>query len=132
MATLTGAGGSVTLADGPSINIFEWSADVRRDIFDDSNFNDAKNARTKMGGMADLAGSCRGTMKSGTTPTFGSMATEHTPPTAAFYLEADNANNTNYKFAANLTNMTIEVRKTDRIIVSVSFQSSGAVAVGQA
>lgn len=131
MATLSGCAGSVTLGEGPDINIYEWSADVRRDVFDDSDFGSATNARSKVGGMADLAGTCRGRCKTDTQPGIGSMATEHKAATAGFYLEADGANNKNYKFSGLLSNVTVNVTKTGIIDVSASFESSGAVSVDQ-
>ncbi|KKN19684.1 hypothetical protein LCGC14_0943280 [marine sediment metagenome] len=137
MATLTGVDGSVTLAEGPVLNIFEWNADLRRDIFDDSDFTDATNARKKLGGMADLVGTCRGTITGavgagGGPPAIGTMATEHGVGTAGFELESQGATAKNYKFTGILTSVQTTTTKTDRIICTVAFESSGAVAVNQA
>ncbi len=134
MATLTGVGGSVTLGEGPTLNIFEWNADIRRDVFDDSDFSSATNSREKVGGMADLVGTCRGTMAGGLTdgpPGIGTMATEHGAGSGGFFLESEGVGNKNYKFSGILTSVQTTVLKTDRIIVTVGFESTGAVTVNQ-
>lgn len=135
MASLTGAVGSVTIpgAEGPSLNIFEWSADIRRDIFEDSDFNSATNARSKRGGMADMVGTIRGRAKEGTTPGIGAMATLHHAGTALFYLEADGAVgvDANYKFTGIMSQMRISTPKVGEIEVSATFESTGVVEVNQ-
>lgn len=136
MATLTGVNGSVTLAEGPVLNIFEWNADLRRDVFDDSDFTDATNARKKLGGMADLVGTCRGTITGaagagGGPPAIGSMATAHGTGTAGFELESQGATAKNYSFKGILTSVQTTVTKPDRIICTVSFESSDEVTVNQ-
>jgi hypothetical protein len=129
MASLTGCAG------GPSINIFEWSADLRRDIYDDSDFNSATNARSKMGGMADLVGTIRGRAKEGTTPDFGTtsgMDAEHATAAANFYLVTQGGTtDSNYKFSGLLSQMRISTPKVGQIEVTANFESSGAVLVNQ-
>lgn len=136
MATLTGVGGTVTLGEGPTLNIFEWNADIRRDVFDDSDFSSTGRAREKVGGMADLVGTCRGTMAGGLTdgpPSIGEMAsTTEFEGTAGFFLESEGVGNKNYKFKGILTSVQTTVTKTDRIIVTVGFESTGEVTLNQA
>ncbi len=110
MASLSGVTGEVTITDGPTLNVYEWSADIRRDIHEDSDFNSQTNARSKLGGMADLVGTVRGRAQTGTVPSIGSMATEHATGTAAFYLVSQGAAiDSNYKFAGILSQMRVSV-----------------------
>ena len=133
MASLTGCVGSATITDGPTLNIFEWSADIRRTIYDDSDFNSATNARSKMGGMADMVGTIRGRAQTGTTPSIGSMATEHATATGAFYLVSQGGtSDKNYKFAGILSQMRVSEPKQGQVEVTATFESSGAVEVNQA
>lgn len=136
MATMTGVDGNCTLAESgaPTINIYEWSCDLTRAAIPDDNFADSNNGRQFIGGQARLTGTARGTMQAGATtaPTLGGMATSADAPTAAFYLECDDTNNKNYKFAALIRSINVVVAKADRVTVDVSFESSGAVAVNEA
>lgn len=129
MASLTGCVGAVTLGDGPSINIFEWTGDLNRTIYDDSDFNDALNARKKIGGMARMTGSVRGRAKQGTTPSLGAFTTLHAVGTPGFLLESDAANSKNYSFSAILSQVRVSTPKAGQVEVSANFRSHGAVAV---
>ncbi len=133
MASLSGVTGEVTITDGPTLNVFEWSADIRRTIYEDSDFNSQTNARSKLGGMADLVGTVRGRAQTGVAPAIGSMATEHATGTAAFYLVSQGAAiDSNYKFAGILSQMRVSTPKAGVVEVSLTFESDGAVAVNQA
>jgi len=134
MATLTGSSGSVTLGEGPGseLEIFAWTADLRRDLFPDDDFDDALNASKVTGGMADLVGTCTGKLKADKIPTIGTMATPlHGVGTAGFLLEGDQPNTKNYSFTGILTSVRTPVVKTQQTIVTVGFESAGAVAVNQ-
>ena len=133
MASLTGCVGTATITDGPTLNIFEWSADIRRTIYDDSDFSSLTGGRSKLGGMADLVGTIRGRARTGTTPTIGSMATVGATGVAAFYLVSQGAAiDSNYKFTGILSQMRVSVPKQGQVEVTATFESSGAVAVNQA
>ena len=129
MATITGTEGTVTLTEGPSseISIYQWTADIRRDIFDDSNFEAVITARAKVGGMADMVGSCRGRAIAGNNPpTIGTMPTLGTRGgTASFVLNVDATHG--YTFTGILTSVATSVIKTGVVEVSVGFESTGAV-----
>lgn len=130
MATLTGALGSVTVGDGPSININEWEADLQQVIHDDTNFASAINARTKRGGMAKLVGRASGWAKVGTTPGIGTFATEHDVAGGTFNLITQNlatATGRGYTFTGLMSFMTVDVVKAALVAVSFTFQSQGAV-----
>jgi hypothetical protein len=131
MASLTGCVGAVTIpaTEGPAINVFEWTGDLRRDIFDDSDFNSASNARSKMGGMADMVGTVRGRCQTGVLPTLGDMNVEHDVGAAGFQLESDAANSKNYSFTGILSQVRVTTPKTGQIEVTATFESSGTVAV---
>ena len=129
MATLTGVGGSVTITEpglaGLSLHFFEWRATIHRDVFDDSNFDDAKNARTKIGGMYDLKGTARATADQADHPSIGSMATEHATPTAAFVLQLISGKT--LTFAGICSDIAIATVKGDRVFYDLTFESSDDV-----
>lgn len=132
MATLTGCNGSVTVGDGPTMNITEWESDIQRDVFDDSHFDGVEgNARTKVGGMSKLAGRCSGWAQVGTMPGIGSMATEHEVAGGTFNLVVDtNSSSTDigYAFTGLISDMTVDAIKTGLVAVAFSFESQGVVA----
>jgi hypothetical protein len=127
--SITGVAGSVTVGDGPTINIYEWSGDFGRDVYDDSHFDsDKSNARKKVAGMAQLTGRCVGYAQTGTTPGIGAMATEHDVTGGTFELMADaTTSDIGYSFTGLIADLTVDVVKVDLVHVSFSFQSQGAV-----
>ncbi len=128
MATLTGVGGSATIGGmtAAGYHIFEWSLDTQREVFDDSNFDDPTNARTKVGGMYHGVGRCRATLASGQALQLADVATENAQPTAGFILKAAGTNQ--YTFSAMITNIAVAAVKSDRIFYDISFETSGAIA----
>lgn len=131
MATMTGVKGKITIGDGPSINVYEWEADLQRDIFDDSYFDEANlNARTKVAGMAKLVGRAAGYAKTTVTPAIGSMATENEVTGATFNLVIDDSAtpDAGYTFSGLINTMTVDVIKIGLVAVALTFESQGAVA----
>lgn len=133
MATATGTKGSVTVGEGPTINITEWETDERRTIHDDTYFDGVNiSARTKVGGMATLFGKCRGWARTGVTPAIIALQTTGVSATdigGAFALETDSSTTPHkgYSFTGVLSNVVVDVVKIDLIAVSFDFQSQGEV-----
>lgn len=134
ITALTGVSGgfSMNAADGPStVTFFKWTCRLIRQIIDDSNFGDATNARTKIGGMTHAEGTFEG-VAAGSTPTLGTLLTEHEsgPGTADWVMTLDSVFGTDMaiQFECMLRNVTTDTSKTDRIFVSGAFRSAGVIA----
>lgn len=145
MATRTGVEGTVLFPNAaalvglpPSLHISEWSADLRRDVFDDSSFSSTSHARSKVGGMADLAGTCRAWADRDDHVLLGGMDTVIAnvlgglPSTADFELREGVISTgpetlARYTFRGIISSISIAVVKTERVAYDISFESSGAI-----
>lgn len=128
--SLSGAKGEVTIGAGEDVlvNVFEWEADVQRDIFDDSHFDgDVHGGKTKVGGMAKLNGRCTGFARAGVTTKLATIQTPGAATGAAFVLETDNATGDGYSFTGKVFNVTPTVNKVNLIGVTFNFESLGLV-----
>ena len=130
MATLTGVASSVTIPGGMSLpanlHTFEWTANIQRTIFDDSNFDDATNAITQVGGMYKLVGSFQATVDQADAASIGDLNTEHGVGTDTFVLTLISTKK--YTFTAIVTSINVVARKNDRVFMTVNFESSGDIA----
>lgn len=128
MAVLTGTTGDVTItgSDGVTAFIFQWSADVTREIFDASSFDTANNSREKIGGPMQLVGSCQAHC-AGTTPTLTDMQTDDFAGTAGFVLSPSTGETWTFKGIISGISMTVE--KNGQAIITMNFESTGTIAV---
>lgn len=132
MATLTGVGGSVTIAEiatAAALHFFEWSLDIQRDVIDDSNFSDASNARTFIDGLYHGVGRARATAAQSQALQLGKLDVEHAQPTADFELRSQTGAvaHTAYTFSGIITGLTVAVNKRDRVFYDVAFETSGDI-----
>lgn len=135
MATLTGIGGTVTLqglegAPGSQFHVFEWTLDLQREVFDDTNFDSSgnvdENARTKVGGMYHGVGRVRATAAKDEAFDLADFQTSHAgPSTGNFVLTA--ATGRAYTFKGMIANINVAVAKRDRVFYDISFNTSGDV-----
>lgn len=129
MATLTGVAASVTVPGGLSLpanmHIFEWTANTQRVLFDDSNFDNATNAITQVGGMYKLVGSFQATVDQEDAASIGDLDTEHGVATVGMVLTLISGKTKT--FAAIISNINEVARKNDRVFITVNFESSGDV-----
>lgn len=128
---VSGSKGAVTVptaAGGQTIQLFEWTATVERDVSDVSTFDEATNWRVKQGDIAHLTGSATGFFDADTSDTdkITAFATEDDAPTAGFILTA--FTDKNFQFTGILRNVTPSVNKTGGpVTISFNFESSGSV-----
>lgn len=131
MAAITGVLGGVTIpsgAGGVTANIFEWSANTPRDIHDATTFDSDTNARTKVGGMYDLKGTCQAYMDDGGLPILTHIQTANAPPVAAFVLTAHTGKT--YTFPGIISDIGNVVQKAQGLsVVTLTFESSGDIVV---
>lgn len=127
-AKITGQDGSVTIpteAGGQTGLIYRWNGRFEREVHDASTFDDATAARTKVGGMMRVTGSCDAYFN-GTTPAIDSAATSgiamsDTPVVAGFVLQVKTGRS--YTFNGVLSSFRVVAEKVGQIIVTMNFQS---------
>jgi len=133
---LTGVSGGLTIpaTEGPStVHFYRWACRLIRAIFEDSNFDGATNAKTKIGGMCRAEGTFEGTADSASMPTIGTIETEHDAGgTSPFVMILDSVFSTDMaiSFNALLRDVTITTPKRDRIIVTGGFVSAAEIVAG--
>ena len=130
MAAISGALGGITnvTGDGQTALITRWTASVDREVFDISNFDDATtNARTKLGGMYDLKGTCEGTVDSGSMADLTGIQAVDSTGTANMILKS--ATGQQYDFTAITSNLSLDTPKVGVQTFTLSFESSGVVTV---
>jgi hypothetical protein len=115
------------------IHFYEWHATIARELLDDTRFENADNFKRVIGGMYDLKGTAVGTLiKSAALPgldaTHG-MGVQNVSgeTTGSFTLTV--ASGDTYVFDGIISNINTVVNKPRKIIVTVSFESHGDVAV---
>lgn len=129
MAAITGVTGDCeipTAAGGINVGIFRWSANIQREVFDVTGFDDSGNARIKVGGLYHLVGTCEAYGQD-TIPTLGTMEDDDATATPTFVLTSS-AGDT-YTFAGILTDVGPTVEKKGVGTTTMTFESSGAVVV---
>jgi len=134
---VTGVGGKVTIPDaagGTTGFITSWRADITREVIDATTFDDLTNARTKLGGMYDLKGSCEAWFAKDDVPDIADFLIEDAEPTAVATFEligvrddAVSANNKGYNFGGIISSLSINVEKVGQARVTISFESSGDI-----
>lgn len=132
---ISGVNGKVTVpsaAGGQTIQMFEWTATVERELSDVSTFDEDTNWRVKQGGIAHMTGSATGYFDADTSDTdkITAFATEDDAPTAAFKLveTTTTAPDKMFWFDGILGNVTVNVNKTGGpVTISFTFESSGPI-----
>lgn len=130
MAAISGALGGITntTTDGQTGLITRWTASIDREVHDITNFDDSTtNARTKLGGMYDLKGTCEGTVNGAAMPALLDVKTPDSTGKASMILTSS-AGHT-YTFTAITSNLSLDVPKAGVQTFTLSFESSGAVEV---
>ena len=112
-------------------NIYEWTADVSRDVHEADDWNDALNAVVHLGGAYDLKGSCKAWFH-GLSPVLDDFQTIAGTPTAAFHLIRNTTGPINYKFTGIVSAFVELFTRQGMIAVEVQFESSGEVSVDTA
>lgn len=134
MAVVSGIGGSANIPDAVTsdgstgavaINIYKWTANVTREIYDASVFGSAVNWKTKVGGIADLQGTAE-VWHDDTALAFVEDFTDLAAPAAGFTLVIGGVKK--YSFTGLINSHQITDIKTGGLVVAViSFENSGAV-----
>lgn len=125
---VTGSNGSVTIpaaAGGQTGLIYRWNGRFERQVHDVSTFDDTTSARTKVGGMMKVTGSCDAYFN-GTTPAIdsgatGGVAIADAVVQAGFVLQAYTGRT--YTFNAAMSSFRIVAEKAGQIIVTMNFES---------
>jgi len=140
VSTLHGSAGGFTpdtvygtITPDDFIHFFEWHATIARDLIEDSGFDQAINWKQNVGGLYDLKGTAIGTLKKGVAlpgldATHGAGVQNVTgASTGDFTLTV--ATGDTYTFKGIVSSWKTVVRKPDRVIVTIGFESHAAVAV---
>ena len=129
MAIEMGFAGGVTLPATVSgfndDNMFEWTADVSRDVHPASDWNDALNGVVHLGGAYDLKGSCKCYFH-GLSPDIALFLTAAVP-LAGFYLTRNTTGPLNYKFTGLVSSFGETFNLGTLIVQVINFESSGEV-----
>lgn len=132
MAAITGVTGSVSFtglgapADA-NLRMTRWTANIRRDIHETSNWVDATNAKTKVGGMYDLAGSAEGFLDSGFNLVAGDASGFEAEDAAAAAIVLTASTLRTFTFTGLISNYRVTSEKNGVVTVAFDFESSGAV-----
>ena len=116
-------------------HIRNWTADFRRDITPDDRFEtSSENFKKFIGGMHDIVGTCEGWMDSvlayDMTTAAGLTAADYVPDSGDTIelIARQGSVNLSYKFAAILSNVNMQVRKSSELNrFTLSFQSTGTI-----
>lgn len=139
--SLSGVDGSVTTPaygvpqNTVDVHVFAWDGTLDRDVVGDSNFDDATNWKTKLGGMYHMTGTFQGTLVGTGVPLVGrplgiaDFGTKNAQPLASMILQVETGGT--YTFAAILSNLNTRVVKTETrgAIITGTFESDGDVVV---
>lgn len=134
MATIkSGVDGKVTIPDtlsgGQTGLITEWAINPTREIHRTTNFDDTGNWHRKLGGMADLTGTCTAWWDAATANKLKGINTEDQSPSAGFKLSVSQATQIGYSFAGIISGIQVTTNKTaGPIPVILTFEGSGTPA----
>ena len=112
-------------------NIFEWTANVSRDVHPADDWGDALNAARHLGGAYDLKGSCKAYFH-GVSPNLDDFQTLAGTHTALFYLTRNTTGPINYKFTGIVSAFVELFSRQGLIVQEIQFESSGEVSVDTA
>lgn len=127
MAAVTGVKGAVVIPGThgiPTALVTRWTMSVEREVFDISNFDNATNERTKLGGMVHIVGTLEGIVDSTTTPPLTDLIKEDSLGIAALQLEIDAGATKNYSFSAIITSLAFDIPKAGVATFVASFEST--------
>ncbi len=130
MAKLTGATGSITIPDaagGQDHLVTAWRGNLTREIHDGTTFDDAGNARRKIGGAYHITGSCDAWLDDTDPPLIGTMDDVDGAPTTGFILTATTGRT--YTFDGIISDIAPSVEKVGQARVTITFESSGDVVI---
>lgn len=141
-ASLHGSDGSCTLATdyddlvaGTDIHIYEWHATFTRDLIEDSGFDQATNWKQNVGGMYDLKGTAIATQMVGRNSPMGADVgnvvgfEDQNATVSANDFTLQTVTGDTYTFKGIISSIRTVTRKTDRVIVTIAFESHGEVTV---
>lgn len=134
-----GSDGSVTVASdytdlvaGTHIIVREWSGSFVQDMFDDSSFDQSTNWKDSVGGMHDFKGTISGSIATGgIAGPLADFSTQNAPATTGDFTLQESAGET-YTFKGILGGIRTVTTKTGRVDITLSVESSGAIAVNDA
>ncbi len=133
LETYTGVDGACSVPaygvpqETTNIHIFVWEMTLDREVVDDSNFDDATNWKSKLGGMYHATGTFTGTIVKDSVLGIADFGTTNAPPIASFVLTTEAGSF--YTFAGILSNLNVRMNKTEArgATITGTFESDGEV-----